>query len=176
MLQCRTLLLQAAAGRHCRVVQQLPVRQLASDHTDPAPASPDPASASPRAPPAPQSARQAALRAEFKLREVEWEGRGEEEKLNREEREICARHREAVAGLHFTYRDPSTGLQVLTRLRHFLKGSCCGNACRHCIYDHEAVDPAVKARRRFNSAFWVDRETVAGQEDADGVGESGQFW
>ena len=78
------------------------------------------------------------------------------ETLTEAERTAHRAHQSAVAAGHFTYDDPETGLRVLTRLRHFLRGRCCGNACRHCVYGHEAVQESVRARRRFNSAFWVD--------------------
>ena len=44
----------------------------------------------------------------------------------------------------------------MTRLRHHLKGSCCGSACRHCVYNHEAVPSELTGAKRFNTAFWVD--------------------
>ena len=52
-----------------------------------------------------------------------------------------------VQALHLTaceagealYRDPATGYWVMTRTAHLERGSCCGNACRHCPWDHEAV-------------------------------------
>jgi hypothetical protein len=31
------------------------------------------------------------------------------------------------------------GLMVMTARYHLKRGSCCGNACRHCPYDHVAV-------------------------------------
>jgi len=31
------------------------------------------------------------------------------------------------------------GYMVLTEAFHLARGSCCGNACRHCPYDHENV-------------------------------------
>jgi len=31
------------------------------------------------------------------------------------------------------------GLMVLTERYHLKRGWCCGNACRHCPYNHEAV-------------------------------------
>jgi len=31
------------------------------------------------------------------------------------------------------------GFMVFTERFHAARGSCCGNACRHCPYDHEAV-------------------------------------
>ena len=74
------------------------------------------------------------------------------------EKKIVEQHREAVQNLCFTYDDPETGLKVITRLRHFLKGSCCGNACRHCIYNHEAVSQEKLKERVFNSAFWKNTD------------------
>nr|CAD7195885.1 unnamed protein product [Timema douglasi] len=71
------------------------------------------------------------------------------------EKRIHVCHGEAVQRGHFTYDDPETGDRVLTRLRHFLKGACCGSACRHCIYDHIKVPEVKKRGRRFNSAFWL---------------------
>ena len=53
------------------------------------------------------------------------------ELLTLEEQEIHWKHLEAIDKKYFTYEDPSTGNRVMTRLRHFLRGSCCGNACRH---------------------------------------------
>ncbi|HMT07126.1 MAG TPA: DUF5522 domain-containing protein [Pyrinomonadaceae bacterium] len=31
------------------------------------------------------------------------------------------------------------GLLVMTERFHLDRGYCCGNACRHCPYEHEAV-------------------------------------
>ncbi|KAE8752797.1 hypothetical protein FOCC_FOCC000535 [Frankliniella occidentalis] len=82
------------------------------------------------------------------------------ENLTTEERRIHVLHAEAVAKGHFTYDDPWLNEKVLTRLRHYLKGKCCGKSCRHCIYEHSSVvDEKQKARARFNSSFWVyDKE------------------
>jgi len=77
-------------------------------------------------------------------------------------------HREAVHDLHFTYTDPETEFTVMTRLRHFLRGSCCGNACRHCIYDHENVDPVISKRRLFNTSFWIDDPNYVEDESEEG--------
>jgi hypothetical protein len=33
-----------------------------------------------------------------------------------------------------TYRDPSTGLSVLTAATHLARGTCCESGCRHCPY------------------------------------------
>ena len=70
------------------------------------------------------------------------------------EKIIWKAHKEAIEDLHFTYDDPDTGLKVITRLRHYLKGTCCGNACRHCVYNHESVPEERVKERIFNSAFW----------------------
>lgn len=48
-------------------------------------------------------------------------------------------HEAACARGEATYRDPATGYMVFTRLAHLKRGKCCGSACRHCPYDHEAV-------------------------------------
>jgi len=88
-------------------------------------------------------------------------------RLEPDEVGIHRAHNQAVADMHFTYDDPATGLKVVTRLRHFLKGNCCGNACRHCIYEHEAVVPEVRQRREFNSAFWRDRPGLNEDSDED---------
>ena len=76
--------------------------------------------------------------------------------------------------------DHFPGLKVITRLRHTLKGACCGNACRHCVWEHEAVSREVRDRRRFNSAFWVDKkdllvveETVEREAVKEEVSEEG---
>ena len=78
--------------------------------------------------------------------------------LSAKEKLIHLKHKEAIEGLHWTYIDPDSGLKVITRFRHYLKGKCCGNACRHCVYDHEAVPEEIKVNRTFNSAFWIDKE------------------
>jgi hypothetical protein len=100
----------------------------------------------------------ARARAEFLEEEAAREALVEPGRLGPGELVVVAAHRAAVQAGHFTYDDPETGLKVITRLRHQLKGSCCGSACRHCVYSHQAVPPDIAARRRFNSAFWVDGE------------------
>jgi hypothetical protein len=55
-------------------------------------------------------------------------------------------HRKAVAAGARTYRDPATGYSVMTELAHRDRGSCCGSGCRHCPWDHEAVDADVRQR------------------------------
>ncbi|MEZ4238264.1 MAG: DUF5522 domain-containing protein [Myxococcota bacterium] len=53
-------------------------------------------------------------------------------------------YRAAVAAGERTYRDPDTGYVVMTELAHRARGTCCGSGCRHCPYDHDAVDPALR--------------------------------
>lgn len=79
--------------------------------------------------------------------------------LTEKEKEIHKAHNEAVKKGHFSYDDPFTNEKILTRLRHFLKNTCCGKACRHCIYNHENVtDERKKNNSHFNTAFWVYEE------------------
>ena len=84
--------------------------------------------------PKPRDEKQRRLREEFWAREQEFERGVDYSRLNQEQRVIHEAHKEAVRNLHFTYDDPKTGLKVITRLRHFLKGSCCGNACRNYLF------------------------------------------
>ena len=124
-------------------------------------------SATGRVVPAPQSERQAQMRKEFLILESEWESRVDYSKLSDLEKHIHEKHNEAVKNFHFTYDDPETGLKVITRLRHFLKSTCCGNACRHCIYNHQNVDQKFKERKIFNSAFWIDNPNYVESEEDD---------
>ena len=48
-------------------------------------------------------------------------------------------HRRAVAEGKHHYTDPETGYKVFTELAHKQRGYCCGSACRHCPFNHEAV-------------------------------------
>jgi len=43
---------------------------------------------------------------------------------------------ELIEGKHYYLED---GLMVLTERFHRVRGNCCGNACRHCPYNHENV-------------------------------------
>lgn len=36
------------------------------------------------------------------------------------------------------------GKFVLTERFHLRRGHCCGNGCRHCPYNHEAVPDAIR--------------------------------
>ena len=38
------------------------------------------------------------------------------------------------------------GFMVLTEAFHLRRGSCCGNGCRHCPYDHAAVPKPHEVR------------------------------
>jgi hypothetical protein len=43
---------------------------------------------------------------------------------------------ELKENLHF-YKE--NGLMVLTERYHLSRGTCCGNACRHCPFEHQNV-------------------------------------
>ncbi len=47
---------------------------------------------------------------------------------------IIVAHREAVLAGQPTYRDPSSGLMVLTVTSLLERNSCCESLCRHCPY------------------------------------------
>lgn len=51
---------------------------------------------------------------------------------------------ELKEGEHFYFNEH--GLIVLTEKYHLQRGNCCGNGCRHCPYNYEAVHPE---RRRY---------------------------
>jgi len=44
--------------------------------------------------------------------------------------------KQLIEGIDFYYEGP---YMVLTEKYHLEKGYCCGNGCRHCPYDYEAV-------------------------------------
>jgi len=48
--------------------------------------------------------------------------------------EIVAAHANAVSRGDLAYRDPSTGLFVLTYRAHLERGTCCSSGCRHCPF------------------------------------------
>lgn len=48
--------------------------------------------------------------------------------------EIERIHADAVSRGDRTYRDPRTGLTVMTSLAHLDRGYCCESGCRHCPY------------------------------------------
>lgn len=47
--------------------------------------------------------------------------------------------RTAEAAGQAGYIDPTTGLFVMTEAGLRARGTCCGNACRHCPYDWKSV-------------------------------------
>lgn len=49
-------------------------------------------------------------------------------------REILAAHAAALAAGEAGYRDPASGLFVLTAGFLAARGFCCGRGCRHCPY------------------------------------------
>jgi hypothetical protein len=53
--------------------------------------------------------------------------------------QILAAHDAALADNAAGYRDPATGLFVLTAAWLAARGTCCDNGCRHCPY---VADPA----------------------------------
>lgn len=61
--------------------------------------------------------------------------------MNREQLhpDVQRLHDEACALQRETYVDPHTGYTVLTKYAHEQRGTCCGNACRHCPYDWKNV-------------------------------------
>jgi hypothetical protein len=70
-------------------------------------------------------------RRKFWEQEEKFESQVDYSRLSGAEQLIHMTHAKAVRKGHFTYDDPENGERVFTRLRHFLKGSCCGTACRH---------------------------------------------
>jgi ATP-binding cassette subfamily B (MDR/TAP) protein 1 len=59
---------------------------------------------------------------------------------------IEAAHAEACAIGLPTYVDPESGYTVITEQMHRQRGTCCGNACRHCPFGHLSVqDPAMRS-------------------------------
>lgn len=104
------------------------------------------------------------LKVEFDEQEKKLAAAFDRTRLSADDWLVHAAHAEALSSRHFTYDDPATGNRVMTRLCHFLRGRCCGNACRHCVYNHENVPESVRQRRVFNSSFWVDGEPLLLQE------------
>jgi hypothetical protein len=47
---------------------------------------------------------------------------------------ILRAHERAVIEGDATYKDPTTGLMVLTVATHRARGTCCESGCRHCPY------------------------------------------
>ncbi len=51
--------------------------------------------------------------------------------------DIIAAHEAAVQNNESLYRDPRTGLMVLTVAAHLARGTCCESGCRHCPFLEE---------------------------------------
>ncbi|MFI5035168.1 MAG: DUF5522 domain-containing protein [Acidimicrobiales bacterium] len=47
---------------------------------------------------------------------------------------IIVAHEAAVRAGESSYRDPSTGLSVMTDTALAARGECCASGCRHCPY------------------------------------------
>ncbi len=55
------------------------------------------------------------------------------------------------------------GKFVLTERYHLRRGNCCGNGCRHCPFDHEAVPLETRVKTAapypyFSNSFSNDTE------------------
>jgi hypothetical protein len=59
---------------------------------------------------------------------------------------VRAAHAAAVAAGADTYRDPESGLLVMTAATLAARGRCCGSGCRHCPYP--AAEQARAGRPR----------------------------
>lgn len=75
--------------------------------------------------------KQRETRKKFLEAEAVWDSKIMWDSLNQDEIDVVKAHKKAVLSGHFTYDDSKLQKKVMTRLRHFLRGSCCGNACRH---------------------------------------------
>lgn len=64
----------------------------------------------------------------------------------------AARHAAAEAKGELTYRDPETGLAVLTATFLRGRGYCCRRGCRHCPYDAESAQRRERARASRSAA------------------------
>jgi len=94
------------------------------------------------------------LKAKFTLEEAKRRAIVKPEWLSSTAKRIHSAHAAAVDQHSLNYDDPSTGYFVMTSYAHFLRGRCCGNACRHCIFGHQAVPVAKRGQKSFNSSFW----------------------
>lgn len=70
-------------------------------------------------------------RLKFLEAEKDWDDLVQWVILSEEEKKIVKAHKQAVLNGQLTYEDPKTKYKVMTRLKHYLRGTCCGNACRH---------------------------------------------
>lgn len=75
--------------------------------------------------------------------------------LTSEERTVYMAHLRAVKLRKLDYKCPLTGFKVMTVSKLLLNKSCCGNACRHCPYEHENVPKDIKGSKIWNGAYYV---------------------
>lgn len=61
------------------------------------------------------------------------------------------------------YIDPN-GSWVFTAAYHEARGYCCGNACRHCPFNYEAVPEPIKTRAQLIRA--ANNESIIKQAPA----------
>lgn len=75
--------------------------------------------------------------------------------LTIKERNVYEQHMAAVQKRQLTYKDPETNNEVMTVTALLLQEKCCGNACRHCPYEHENVPPDKRHKKVFNGAYYL---------------------
>jgi len=56
-------------------------------------------------------------------------------------------HQRACDNNQDSYIDPDSGYTVLTSKAHLKRGTCCGNACRHCPFEYINVPADSKEKR-----------------------------
>lgn len=66
----------------------------------------------------------------------------------------AAAHQRALEAGEKFYKDPDTGLMVMTELIHKQRGKCCGSGCRHCPYAHDRV-PMAKRAQLIKQPAWL---------------------
>jgi hypothetical protein len=69
---------------------------------------------------------------------------------------LCAKSDvpEASEAMFYSNADIA-GYEVFTVAQLLLNGKCCGNACRHCPYNHENVPEDKRKLKAWNGAFYV---------------------
>lgn len=71
------------------------------------------------------------------------------------------RHRRACRNGEPGYRDPDTGLMVLTSVYLKEQGSCCGGGCRHCPWPKDEQQRAGRPDSEPAWPFLPNNDTVA---------------
>jgi hypothetical protein len=59
------------------------------------------------------------------------------------------------------YYIDSKGMWVFTAAYHEARGYCCGEACKHCPYDYEAVPEPIKTRAQLIRSTLGNNKTDA---------------